>query len=169
MRRRRARNCLRRPSIRFERNTIWPIIFHELRSGHIPDKRSYVHYHFVPKKRLQHQSNYPRISNVQATTLGLITWTTDIASTSQVHFGTSPLLAVFTSFDGTLVTNHSVQLTGLTSGVLYYFRVQSFFSDALSISDLYTFQFQATPAFILLEDGTFMLLEDGTKIRLESP
>lgn len=130
-------------------------------------RRDYIYWHFRPKKELCKKSNYPIISNVQATPTGLITWTTNIPSTSQVNFGTSPLIGVFSPFDGTLVTSHSVQLTGLTNGILYYFRVQSFFLDSLAISDLYTFQFVSANNDILLEDGTYILMEDGSKIRLE--
>lgn len=119
-------------------------------------------------KSIPHASNYPIITNVAATSGGLVTWTTNIASTSQVLYGTLPLLGLSTSQDSTLVTSHSVQLSGLTDGVRYYFRVQSFFSDALSISDLYTFQFVAIGIFILLEGISYMLLEDGTKIKVES-
>lgn len=133
----------------------------------MPTRQDYIHYHFTPKKRLQHQSNYPRISNVQISSLGLVTWTTDIPSTSQVIYGTSPQLGLQTPFNSALVTSHSVQLSGLTNGI-YYLRVQSFFLDALSISDLYPFQFIGIGNFILLEDGTYMLLEDGGKIPVES-
>lgn len=132
----------------------------------MPNKSDYIHYHFIPKKRLQHQSNYPRITNVQATSAGLITWTTDIPSTSQVNYGTNPLIGVMSPFDGTLVTSHSVQLTGLIGGIIY-FKVQSFYLDSLSISDLYSFQ-AIVGSFLEMEDGTYILLEDGTKIPLES-
>ena len=134
----------------------------------MPTKLDYIHYHFVPKKTLNHASNYPIISGVSATASGLVTWTTNIPATSQVHFGTTPNLGPMTLCDSTLVTNHSVQLTGLTNGVLYYLRVQSFYWDSLSISDLYTFVFTGG-SFLTMEDGTnYILLEDGTKILLES-
>lgn len=133
----------------------------------MPTKSDYIHYHFVPKKGPLHVSNYPVITNVQATSTGLITWTTDIPSTSQVNFGTSPNLGVLSTFDGTLVTSHSVQLVGITSGILYYFKVQSFYLDSLSISDLYSFQANFA-SFLQAEDGTYILLEDGTKTQLES-
>lgn len=120
------------------------------------------------KKGPQGNSHYPIITNVQITITGLVTWTTDIPATSQVNLGTSPMLGVLTPYDPTLVTSHSVQLTGLTNGVLYYLRVQSFYLDSLSISDLYTFQFSsAATGDLLLEDGTYILLEDGTKIPVE--
>lgn len=129
------------------------------------DREAYLYWHFRPQKGLIKQSNYPVISNVQATNIGLITWTTNIASTSQVQYGSTPMLGPISSFDGTLVTSHSVQLTGLNPSTLYYFRVQSFYLDSLSISDLYTFQMVGA---LLAEDGTFILDENGNKILLES-
>lgn len=91
-------------------------------------------------KTLQHRSNYPVITNVVVTAAGLVTWTTDIPSTSQVVYGTNIYLGLMSPYDSTLVTSHSVQLTGLADGTTYYLKVQSFYLDALSISDLYTFR-----------------------------
>ncbi len=125
-------------------------------------KKDYIYWHFRPVKELPHGSNYPIISNVQATNGGLVTWTTNIPSTSQVLYGTTPLLGPISPFDGTLVTSHSVQLDNLPSGLIY-FRVQSFYLDSLSISDLYNFSIN----FLQAEDGSYILNEDGSKIILE--
>lgn len=121
-------------------------------------------------KSLGHRSNYPIITNVAISSTGLVTWTTDIPSTSQVHYGTTPNLGPLSDFDGTLVTSHSVQLSGLSNNVQYYLRVQSFYLDALSISDLYAFVVtSATQPGVALEDGSgVILMEDGTRIQLES-
>lgn len=135
----------------------------------MPNKIDYIYWHYYPRKTKPHASFYPIISNVQATSSGIITWTTDIASTSQVFYGLVPYLGFNTSYDSTLVTSHSVQLLGLTVGLIYYFKVQSFYWDSLSISDLYSFVVGAAsgPA-ILTEDGvTYILLEDGTRVLLE--
>ena len=135
----------------------------------MPDKASYVHYHWSTKKHRTHPSYYPVLSNVQATPQGLISWLSDIPSTSQVLYGTTPLLGLSSLYDSTLVTSHSIQLSGLIQGILYYFRVQSFFLDSLSISDLYTFLYNPITGDILMEDGiNYILLEDGTKIAVES-
>lgn len=120
-------------------------------------------------KSLQHRSYYPIISNVVGSPGGTITWTTDIPSTSQVLYGLVPYLGFSSPYNGTLVTNHSVVLSPLVNGIRYYFRVQSFYWDSLSISDLYSFVFNAAAAGdILMEDGTYILMEDGTKIQRES-
>lgn len=124
--------------------------------------------YFPLHKSKAHKSYYPIITNVAATSLGLITWTTDVLSTSQVFYGRLPLLGDSTPRDSTLVTSHSVQLTNLVSGAYYYYRVLSFNQDSLSISHLHVFQFISVAQDLLKEDGTFILLEDGTKIQLES-
>ena len=70
----------------------------------------------------------PIISGVTAapaSTTALITWTTDKASTSRIDYGTTPTSLTFSTTDANLVTSHSVNLTGLTAGVNYYFRVTS--------------------------------------------
>lgn len=130
---------------------------------------AYLSIYLPFKKSIPHASSYPIITNVVATSAGLITWTTDVASTSQVLYGTLPLLGLSTTQDSTLVTSHSVQLSGLSSGTYYYFKVQSFNKDALSISDLYVvlITIGSLPS-LLVESGIgFILLEDGTKILLE--
>ena len=74
-------------------------------------------------------SNPPVISNVQATlittTTATITWSTDKPATSQVNYGTTIPYGSSTSLDSSLVTSHSVNLSGLTASTLYHFRVLS--------------------------------------------
>ena len=55
----------------------------------------------------------------------VITWTTDELSTSQVEFGTSTTYGRTTSLNASLVTSHSVPVTGLTGSTLYHYRVLS--------------------------------------------
>jgi hypothetical protein len=126
--------------------------------------------YFPLQKSKPHPSFYPIITNVQANSLtGVITWTTDVVSTSQVFYGLVPYLGFVTNRDSTYVTSHSVQLSGLTAGLLYYFKVQSFNQDCFSLSDLYTFVYNPVSGDIALEDGTGIILaEDGTKIATES-
>src|SRR6202030_1550905 len=65
----------------------------------------------------------PVISAVTATnitsTSATITWTTDLPSNSQVSFGTTPAYSSQTALDNTMVTSHSVILTGLTPSTTY--------------------------------------------------
>jgi len=73
------------------------------------------------------------VSGVSATS-ATITWTTDEASDTQVQYGISSLYGSATVLDSTLVTSHSVQLTGLLPDTTYHFRVVS--KDAFSNSTM---------------------------------
>jgi hypothetical protein len=71
----------------------------------------------------------PIISNViatpQANGTATITWQTDVLSNSRVDYGTNSSSLNLNSANGSMVTNHSITLTGLSAGVTYYFRVTS--------------------------------------------
>jgi hypothetical protein len=58
-------------------------------------------------------------------TSATISWVTDTASTTRVDYGTSPTALNLSVSSATPVTTHSVTLTGLVSGVTYYYRVTS--------------------------------------------
>jgi serine protease len=70
----------------------------------------------------------PVISNIQVSGItsnsAVITWTTDEAATSVVYYGTTTSYGSSTSASG-YTTNHSVTLTGLTTGTTYHFKVES--------------------------------------------
>ena len=55
----------------------------------------------------------------------VITWTTDEPANSQVNYGSTSSNWALTPIDYTMVTSHSVTLTGLTSSTLYKYRVMS--------------------------------------------
>ena len=83
----------------------------------------------------------PFLTNVLATageTNATITWNTLSNSSSQVQYGLTSSMGAFTTLDSTLVTNHSVTLTGLLRTNLYYFQV---------ISTLGATQYTATGSF----------------------
>ena len=68
----------------------------------------------------------PAITGVNVTTAGssaTVTWTTDESSTSSVGYGTTTSLG--STATGAAGTNHSVTITGLTSGATYSYRVTS--------------------------------------------
>ena len=70
----------------------------------------------------------PVIGNVQATAGGVtatVTWTTDEAATSSVDFGPSTAYENGSVSSGSLVTNHSIPLTGLTASTTYHYKVTS--------------------------------------------
>jgi hypothetical protein len=74
-------------------------------------------------------TNPPVISNVQVTsvtqTSAVISWATDIPSSSQVNYGTSSSYTSSTTLDPTLETSHSTTLTALSAGTIYHFEVVS--------------------------------------------
>ena len=73
-------------------------------------------------------SMFPAITNVTTnltTTSATLTWLTDMPSTSQVNYGTTPAYGSSSPLDSTLTTSHSVTLTGLTPGTTYDFQLVS--------------------------------------------
>jgi hypothetical protein len=54
-----------------------------------------------------------------------ITWRTDVPADSQVQYGLTTNYGSATSVDRTLVTSHSVTITGLTRKTPYFFQVLS--------------------------------------------
>src|SRR5207247_6531656 len=70
-----------------------------------------------------------------------IAWTTDVTSTSQVEYGTTTSYGTLTTLNSSLVTSHSVALTGLSAGTLYHYRVHSKNASGVeSISGDFAFQ-----------------------------
>ncbi len=71
----------------------------------------------------------PVISSISSgtpdTSGATITWTTDEAATSQVEYGLTTSYGTLTTLDSSLVTSHSVSVSGLSSNTLYHFRVAS--------------------------------------------
>ncbi|MFC1703021.1 fibronectin type III domain-containing protein, partial [Patescibacteria group bacterium] len=74
-------------------------------------------------------STAPVISNVQVTgitqTEATITWDTNESSDSKVDYDTDGTPYDDTSTDATMVTSHSISLSGLTADTLYHFIVRS--------------------------------------------
>jgi exopolysaccharide biosynthesis protein len=73
-----------------------------------------------------------------------ITWTTESNATSQVEYGLTPGFGSFTPLDPTLVTNHSVTLSGLAVGTRYYYRVLSRVGETQYASTCGQFSFVTT-------------------------
>lgn len=71
----------------------------------------------------------PALSGLSATSLtrstARIVWTTNEATDSQVQYGTTTAYGQTTALDPTAVTSHGVDLTSLTPGTLYHYRVRS--------------------------------------------
>jgi Concanavalin A-like lectin/glucanases superfamily/Purple acid Phosphatase, N-terminal domain len=89
-------------------------------------------------------STPPVISNVAASSLtstsAQFTWSTNEASDSRVEYGTTTSYGSSTPLDTAFVNNHVVNLTGLTAGTTYQYRVISRDpSGNLQFSGNYTF------------------------------
>jgi hypothetical protein len=71
----------------------------------------------------------PVISSITVSSItasgATITWTTNESADTQVVYGTTSAYGSTTTLDSTLVTSHSVVLTGLSSSTLYNFAVRS--------------------------------------------
>jgi len=71
----------------------------------------------------------PKISGVAVSSIGwnsaTISWITDVAADSQVEYGTTSSYGQTTTLDSNQVTSHQVQLSGLSQGTQYHFRVRS--------------------------------------------
>src|SRR3989339_351733 len=64
-------------------------------------------------------------SDTLSTTGARIIWATDEPATSQVEYGLTTSYGTSSTADSTLVTSHSVDITGLTANTLYHYRVKS--------------------------------------------
>jgi hypothetical protein len=94
-----------------------------------------VEYAMFPATSGAHQARYapdttgPGISGLQATAAvdgtATIAWTTGEPADARVDYGTSPSALTQNASRASLATAHSIQLTGLTPGATYHFRVRS--------------------------------------------
>ena len=85
----------------------------------------------------------PVISNVRTSpnpTTATVTWTTDVPADSQVQYGTTAAYGRTSALNSTLVTSHSVKLSGLTRLTIYHYQVLSRnAAGTLAVSGDYTF------------------------------
>lgn len=93
----------------------------------------------------------PIITGISAqgitTTGATIVWTTSTPADSQVDYGTTTAYGSSTTLNTSLVTSHSQVLSGLSTGVLYHYRVKSADSQArLTVSGDNTFTTSDTTA-----------------------
>jgi hypothetical protein len=100
----------------------------------------------------------PVISNVSAGSItqtgATITWTTDQASDSVVEYGTTTSYGSSKS-DSSMVTNHSISLTGLSPNTTYNYRVKSTNANGTATSTNYTFTTLQQGGGSITIDGNF--------------
>ncbi len=96
-----------------------------------------------------------------------ITWTTNVPSSSQVSYGLTSALGS-TEADTTLVTSHSVTLSGLTHSSQYYFQATSAAAGYLDwVSDKLTFRTPISFSGIITEltaDGASTIIDWTTDV-----
>ncbi|MBI4118588.1 MAG: fibronectin type III domain-containing protein [Parcubacteria group bacterium] len=84
-----------------------------------------------PKLVVEHSAAAPVLSGLQSSNItastAQITWTTDLSSTSGVHYDTTAGVTVADSsvYDGTATTSHTINLSSLSPGTTYYFFASS--------------------------------------------
>ena len=54
-----------------------------------------------------------------------VAWSTDLASEGQVEYGATPAYGSLSPLDPQAAVRHEIQLTGLSPGTLYHYRVRS--------------------------------------------
>src|SRR6266702_719734 len=86
-----------------------------------------------------------------ASTTATIAWTTVSNATTQVAYGLGTNFDTLTPLDSTLVTNHSVTLSGLSPGANYSFQAISTVDAAQYTAECY---FETTNHFVMLFDFT---------------
>jgi len=129
----------------------------------------------------------PQISDVITTNVGetsaIVQWLTDEPATSQVAYGTTShagdtyadiagVLAAYessTTEDTTLVTNHGLALSGLSSGVTIYYRVLSKDGDGNEVwSDEYSFETTDTTPPALVWVDAVLITDTGAVVAWET-
>ncbi|MEW6328669.1 MAG: hypothetical protein AB1468_00985 [Candidatus Micrarchaeota archaeon] len=99
----------------------------------------------------------PVIYNVSASSIttssALITWNTDINSTSTVFHGTAPSVYAGNATSAENVTWHALSLSGLAEGTTYYYVVQSCYIDNCANSSESSFATSTTPPPVVITGG----------------
>src|SRR4030067_3464961 len=93
----------------------------------------------------------PVLSNITTGNItsysAVITWTTNEQSGSQIEYGTTTAYGSSTTLDNTMVSSHTVSISGLSSWTTYHYRVKSREpAGNLATSGDYTFTTLAPPA-----------------------
>jgi uncharacterized repeat protein (TIGR02543 family) len=97
-----------------------------------------------------------RVSDITETS-ATITWTTDEPATSQVEYDTTSAYGLSSALDTTLVTSHSISLSGLEPNTTYHFRVKAkdkAGNEALSVDYTFTTSKVATKVGGIISQST---------------
>ena len=91
-----------------------------------------------------------------------IQWTTNVATTSQVQYGTTASYGSTTALDSTMVTSHVVALSALTANQTYHFRVVSSANGQQVTGDDLTFTTASSTAALAVSTGSLPAGTIGT-------
>lgn len=107
----------------------------------------------------------PVISNVTSSFVtsnsATITWDTDVLSDSQVTYGKTSGYYLYTEYNATDVTSHSISLTGLFANTTYYYVVNSTIVGGNSAESAECNFTTEIPATIVIKPETLNLKSKG--------
>lgn len=95
----------------------------------------------------------------------VVRWRTDVAVTGRVRYGTTLGSPTQTASESTATTEHSVNLTGLTAGVRYFYDVGNTSTVVVSGE---TYSFTATPTSTTAPVRVWVLGDCGTRTASQS-
>ena len=90
----------------------------------------------------------------------VVRWRTDVAVTGRVRYGTTLGSPTLTATEAATTTEHSVNLTGLTAGMTYFYHVGN--TSTVLVSGA-TYSFTATPTSIAAPVRVWVLGDCGTR------
>lgn len=123
--------------------------------GNLSDYTSSVHR--IPTGKYTTPPTYTSNPTASAKALSVtINWTTNRTSNTVVQYGTTNSYGQEASKSTEAVTNHSIEILGLTPGTTYHYRIQSLDADreydpAAAFSEDYTFTTLAAPGISNVE------------------
>ncbi len=91
-----------------------------------------------------------------------VQWTTNVATTSQVQYGTTTNYGTTTPLDSTMVTSHAVALSALTANQTYHFRVVSSANGQQVTGDDLSFTTASSTAALAVSTGSLPASTVGT-------
>ena len=102
------------------------------------------------------------VSSAIASDTATISWMTNVAGNSQVEYGTTASYGNSTALNSSMVTAHTVVLTGLSVSTTYHYRVKSADASNSDTGSLLLCE-KARPKFPRLQSVHFVASSDETQ------